>query len=65
MVNKEIYDLIGKILNKKPEKVKDKKSAHYGIPFYRLTVNIKNQEEVKEILAFECWFEKKERGVFK
>ena len=54
MVNKEIYDLIGKILNKKPEKVKDKKSAHYGIPFYRLTVDIKNQEEVKEILAFEC-----------
>ena len=53
-------ELIGKIIEKKPDQVRNKKSSHYGTNFWRLAVEIEN-EEIKEILVFECWLENKEK----
>ena len=49
-------ELIGIIRNKKLDKVKNKKSEHYGNQYWRLTVEIES-EEIKEILVFKEWLE--------
>lgn len=56
----KVLELTGQIKAKKADKVKNKTSAHYLTPFYRLTVEIDQEENINEILAFECWLERKE-----
>ena len=58
MENKKIYDLIGKIKDKKLDKVYNKKSEYYGNRYWRLKVNIEDEPEIKEILAFKENLEK-------
>lgn len=61
MTNKQTYELLGKITHKKSDKVRSKQSKHYNNPFFRLEVDIVCQEEITEILAFECWLEDKSK----
>ena len=51
------YDLIGKINNKKLDKVRNKNSQHLGKQYWRLRVNIENEPGVEEILVFANWLE--------
>ena len=54
MSNKQ--ELIGIIKNKKIDRVRNKKSEHFGNQYYRLQVKIENSE-IKEILVFKEWVE--------
>ena len=56
MTNKK--ELIGVITEQKLDKVKNKKSEHYGNPYWRLTVELENEEEIREILVFKEWLER-------
>jgi len=49
-------ELIGVVKDRKLDKVKNRKSEHYGNQYWRLAVNIEN-EEIKEILVFKEWLE--------
>jgi len=49
-------ELIGVIKDRKLDQVRNKKSKHLGNQYWRLTVNIEN-EEIKEILVFKEWLE--------
>jgi len=54
MANKK--ELVGKIKDKKLDEVRNKKSEYLGNKYWRLTVEIEN-EEIKEILVFKEWLE--------
>ena len=49
-------ELIGVIKDRKLDQVRNKKSKHLGNQYWRLTVEIEN-EEIKEILVFKEWLE--------
>ena len=49
-------ELIGVIKDRKLDQVRNKKSEHLGNQYWRLTVEIEN-EEIKEILVFKEWLE--------
>jgi hypothetical protein len=53
MNSKVIYELIGQINDKKLDRVRNRKSPHYGTTYHRLAVELENKPEVKEILVFE------------
>ena len=55
----KVLELKGQIKAKKADTVKNKTSPYYLTPFYRLTAEIEQDKNIKEILAFECWLEKK------
>ena len=50
-------ELIGKIKERKLDKVRNKKSEHYNNSFWRLTIEIENEPEIKELLVFKEWLE--------
>ncbi len=50
-------ELIGIITDKKLDKVKNKKSEYHGNQYWRLSVELENEEEIKEILVFKEWLE--------
>ena len=51
-------ELIGTIRDRKLDQVRNKKSEHFGNQYWRLAVNIEN-EEIRELLVFKDFLEKK------
>lgn len=55
MNNKKIYESVGKVLGKKLDRVRSKRSSHYGNQYWRLKVELENEKRVEEILVFKEW----------
>ena len=51
-------ELIGIIQDRKLDRVRNKKSEYLGNTYYRLTVDLENKPELKEILVFKKFLQR-------
>lgn len=54
-MNKRGLKFLGRIVNKKLDKVRNKKSSYYGNFYLRLQVVLEEKREITEILVFKEW----------